>query len=258
MRVKVPESPQDSLGSRRAGRHTISRRRFVGRAAAGAAGVAVGAWVWVPLLSHAQTTAPPPRTPPTGTAAPGAGAATPTPLPKPQVQRAPLGQGAGLFLEFIEPAQGATAPLTGESADPAHPRTVELVSGSLGIRNPTTVGSVSGGAGAGKPQFEALRIVKNVDVTSPTLLMAAGQGTSFPQVNVYVRRGGGDDLVTYRFAQARVAAIAIASSDDNPQETVDFVFGAMDITYPGGTTGGIPGTAAWSVVNNQPVFEVGP
>jgi type VI protein secretion system component Hcp len=252
LRVQVLHTPPDPVSRPLDGRRTLSRRRFVGRTA-GAAGAALGAWLWVPLLSQAQTI-PPPKKPAAALAEAAA-----TPIPKPQARQAPAGQGLQMFLEFPQPLPGATDPLVGESTGAAHPRTVELISASLGIKNPTNIGAAAGGAVAGRAAFEALRIVKNVDATSPTLLTVAGQGVAFPQLNVYVRRAGDeDDLLAYRFKLALVTAIATASSDDSPQETVDFVFGAMDITYPGAPTGDEPGTAAWSVVTNQPELDVGP
>lgn len=229
----------------------MSRRRFVGTTV-GAASAAVGAWLWVPLLGQAQTTSPQPAAPPGATP-------TPTPLVKPITLQAAGGSGVAFFLEFPQPSEGGSSAitLTGESTDPAHPNTIDLLSAALGIRTPVTIGSSAGGAGAGKPQFEALRVIKNVDSASPGLFSAAGQSANFPLMNLYVRRPGADETTPlYQFKLVLVTRSVVAgdSTVDQPQETVDFEFGAMQVSASAQPTD----IAAWSSVLNQPIFEVGP
>jgi type VI secretion system secreted protein Hcp len=214
--------------------------------------LALGAWLWVPLLSQAQPRPSPPLKPLGPTP-------TPVPLVKPIALQAPGGSGVAFFLEFPTPSEGGLRPisLAGESTDAAHPNTVELLSASLGIRMPTPTASSPGGAAAGKAEFQALRVIKNVDLASPGLFFAAGQGAQFPLVNLYVRRSGGDDTTPlYQFKQVHVtrSVVAADSSVDQPQETVEFVFGAMRISYASQPAV----TAAWSTVLNQATFEVGP
>jgi type VI secretion system secreted protein Hcp len=229
----------------------MSRRRFV-EMTVGAAGAALGTWLWVPVLGHAQPT--PPRVP-----APFGATPTPVPLVKPITLQAPGGTGVAFFLEFPAPSEGGLSQisLTGESTDAAHPNTIELLSAELGIRNRTTIGSSQGGAGAARAEFEALRVLKSVDLASPHLLLAAGEGVHFPQMNLYVRRPGSDDTVPlYQFKLVYVTRSVIAADGtvEQPQETVDFVFGAMQIS----ATSQPVDVAAWSAVLNQPIFDVGP
>jgi type VI protein secretion system component Hcp len=140
-----------------------------------------------------------------------------------------------------------------------HADGIDLLEAALGVENPATIGSASSAGAAGKASFEALRIVKSVDATSPDLVALCGQGTTFPRMSLYVRRAGSDtDDVVYQFKLVKLTRMEVDAdtSGDAPQETVDFVFGALQIEYTGvGATS--PMTAAWSVVENQPVFDAG-
>jgi type VI protein secretion system component Hcp len=249
--MRIASSSNHADFGQRAARSLMSRRRFVGSTAS-AAGAVLGAWLWVPLLTQAQTT--PAQSPPPGR--------TPTPVPKPKIlPAAPAGQGDRFFLEFAPPTDADTAAFTvgPQSGDQAHPDSIELLEAALGIENPATIGSASSGVGAGKASFEALRIVKSVDATSPDLVALCGQGATFPQMSMYVRRAGSDtDDLVYQFKLVKLTRIEVDadSGGDAPQETVDFVFGALQIAYTSvGATS--PMTAAWSVVQNQPVFDTG-
>jgi type VI protein secretion system component Hcp len=234
----------------------MSRRRFVGTSAS-AAGVAVGAWLWVPLFTHAQTTLPKPNP-----LKPGSG--TPTPVPKPRAARPPVSQGVQAFLEFPDPlalSDGAVS-VAGDSLNADHPHTVEVMSAELGMRQSVDIGSAASGAGAGKAEFQALRIDKAVDLTSADLFAAATQGVFFRQLNLYVRRPNGaaqgDDAV-YQFKTVAVTRIEVQndSTSNQPTETVEFAFGALQITYQS-PTGVMPTPRAWSTVLNQPVFDTTP
>jgi type VI secretion system secreted protein Hcp len=234
----------------------MSRRRFVGTSAS-AAGLAVGAWLWMPLFSHAQTTPAKPNPLAIGTG-------TPTPVPKPRAVRAPGSGGVQAFLEFPDPVSlsGGDLSVQGESPNADHPNTVEVLSADLGVSQAVTIGSATGGAGTGKAQFEALRIDKAVDLSSADLFAVAAAGGFFPQVNLYVRRPNGaaqGDDVVYQFKTVAVTKIDILndSGSDQPTETVEFTFGALQITYQS-PTGVTPTPKAWSTVLNQPVFETTP
>ena len=234
----------------------MSRRRFVGTSAS-AAGVAVGAWLWMPLFSQAQTTPakPNPLT---------IGAGTPTPVPKPRPVRAPGSGNVQAFLEFADPVSLSDGDLRvlGDSPNGDHPNTIEVLSAELGVSQPVSIGTISGGAGSGKAQFEALRIGKAVDLSSADLFAVAAQGAFFPQVNLYVRRPNGaaqGDDVVYQFKTVAVTKIDIQNDRgaDQPTETVEFAFGALQITYQS-PTGVTPTPQAWSTVLNQPVFDTTP
>jgi type VI protein secretion system component Hcp len=233
----------------------MPRRRFVGTAAS-AAGLALGAWLWVPLFTRAQTA---PVKPSPQTIGPG----TPTPVPKPRAVRAPGSQRVQAFLEFPDRValSGGDISVAGESVSPEHPNTAEVLSADLGSRNPATPGPTAG-AQSGKAEFEALRIGKVVDLTSADVFAAATQGAFFPQVNLYIRRPSGapqgDDLV-YQFKAVAVTKVEVQTdgSSEQPIETVEFAFGALQITYQS-PTGVTSAPQAWSTVLNQPVFETTP
>jgi len=245
-------SASDNTRFSLAGERTLSRRRFVGISAA-VAGATLGTWLWVPLTTRAQTTAMPSIRAQTATA-------TPTHAPRPKIVSADAGaQGEQAFLEFPEPSQGSLQPIMvkGESIDSVHLGAIELLAAELGMQNSGLGSSATAGTAAGTAEFEMLRITKPVDAASPAIFLACASGASFPSANLYVRKTGGEEDLVYRFklVQPTKVQTAAGSGDDTPQEAIDFVFGAMQVEY---TQQGAasPMTQAWSVVENQPVFDV--
>ena len=123
----------------------------------------------------------------------------------------------------------------------------------------TTVASATSGAAANPAGFERLRITKSVDMSSPGIFLACAAGLSFPTANLYVRKAGGDEDLIYRFklVQPTNVQTAAESGAEATQEIIDFVFGALQVEYTRPGASG-PITQAWSVVSNQPVFDVNP
>jgi type VI protein secretion system component Hcp len=238
-----------------ASQHSVSfsRRRFVG-AAAGVVGAAASSWLWVPIMVHAQTA---PRTTP-----PVAGA-TPTPAPRRVARAAPGAAAVGLFLDITRPARGVSGPIvvTGGSEDATHSRSIELLSAELGLDREATIGSAAGGAELGKAEFQALKITKRVDLASVGLFAAAAEGASFPQAELYVRRGPDSSEVVYDFRLLLVQSIVTTGDSESPIETVEFAFGAMGLSAAARRspdTRDVLTSANWSQVINQPVLDVTP
>jgi type VI secretion system secreted protein Hcp len=175
-----------------------------------------------------------------------------------------------MFLEFtpIQIGVAGIVKISGESQDKAHQGTVALKSFDFGVENRQTIGSATGGAGAGKAAFQTFRVGKNVDSTSPQLLLASAVGAHFPQVNLYLRKAGGagaaapGDYLIYRFKMVLVTSVSWAgtSGDDQPQETVEFQFGALQVSYaaqsPTGQLSPTPIVTQWSQVTNTAEFVV--
>jgi type VI protein secretion system component Hcp len=133
--------------------------------------------------------------------------------------------------------------LAGESTDADHPNSIDLISAELGIANPTLVDAAS--PVPGRARFEALRVAKRVDRTSPDLLVALGEGGHFPLANLYLISRAGIE-VSFRFALVYPTLIAVGGdvSSDEPFETVEFRFGGMQTA-----------SQAWNVLLNQPVLD---
>ena len=96
-------------------------------------------------------------------------------------------------------------------------------------------------------------------MSSPGIFLACAAGLSFPTANLYVRKAGGDEDLIYRFrlVQPTNVQTAAESGAEATQEIIDFVFGALQVEYTRPGASG-PITQAWSVVSNQPVFDVIP
>ena len=216
---------------------------------AGAASAALGAWLWVPLIAQAQTT----QTTQTTTG-------TPKPVPTPNIVSAGSAHGELAFLEFPEDSPGPH-PITiaGESAGRVHPGAIEVLAAALGMQNTAAGGSAAGGAAPSRATFQKLRITKLIDRSSPGLFLACTTGASFPSANLYIRKAGNSDDIVYRLKLVVVSNVQTVarSGEDTPQEIIDFAFGALQVEYtrPGAVT---PITQAWSVVENQPVFDTTP
>ena len=181
------------------------------------------------------------------------------------------------FLVFTKPAVGALSVGTimpeGETMDQAFGplKAIELASFSLGTENPTTIGSTSSGAGAGKVKFQAFEVTKNVDKASPSLFTACASGAHFPQVDLYIRKAGATPtaggatghsylLYTFRLVYITTLSWSGGAGQDTTTETVDFVYGALGISYyTQANTGALatqPEIAQWSQVNNSPTLDV--
>lgn len=179
------------------------------------------------------------------------------------------------FLVFAKPAVGTLTPITpeGETKDQtfAPLKAIELDSFSLGVENPTTIGSASSGAGAGKAKFQSFEVTKFVDKASPSLFTACASGAHFPQVDLYIRKAGatsptgggtGHSYLLYTFRMVFITTVSWSggTGQDAPTETVDFVYGALGISYYSqDTTGALatqPEVAQWSQVNNTPTLTV--
>jgi type VI secretion system secreted protein Hcp len=184
---------------------------------------------------------------------------TPTAVPTPKIVPAATAHGELAFLEFPDPSPGRQPiAITGEVTDPTHPRAIQVLAAALGIQNNVSAAS---GSSASPATFQKLRITKSIDTASSGLFLACASGASFPGANLYIRKTGTTttDDVVYRFKLVAASGMQTTarSGDDAPQEIIDFDFGALQVEYlqPGSNS---PITQAWSVVENEPVFDVTP
>ena len=174
------------------------------------------------------------------------------------------------FLLFPEAAVGAnlkwkSSMPKGETLDVYHKDWLELKSFEVGCENPTTIGSATGGAGAGKFKLQPFKITKDVDTASTALFMACAAGAHYPTVILGIRKAGGEqkDYLQYCFRMVYVTNVSWSGGggEEAPEETVEFVYGAMGIHYiPQKSTGeqdlANGQVAAWSQTTNQPTLEV--
>src|SRR6476469_1053948 len=68
--------------------------------------------------------------------------------------------------------------IVGESKDKSHPGEIAVLSYDQGITN--SVSTSGGGGGASKPTFSDIRFRKQIDSTSPILMLNTATGKHFP------------------------------------------------------------------------------
>jgi type VI secretion system secreted protein Hcp len=174
------------------------------------------------------------------------------------------------FLFFPDKAKGgmlssANAKPEGESTDDvfSKKKAVEIKSFSFSVSQAQTAGSATGGASAGKAKFEKIVIVKDVDQSSAPLFGGCVAGAHFPSMMIVVRKPGGSNLLylQYVFLQVFVTKIAWSGGggEANPEENIEFVFGAMGMQYiqqKGDGQAGEKRIGYWSVTSNAPNMVV--
>lgn len=170
-----------------------------------------------------------------------------------------------MFLQFVGPSMTGIN-VVGESADKAHPQTITVDAVDFTVENPTTIGSSSAGAGAGagKAKFNAVKISKHVDSASPTMFQALTTGAHFPGMKLFVRRAGAttpSDYAIYQFNLVYITNIDVSGGggEEALQETVEMVYGALQVSYTPTTATGGPGKqqiATWNQVTNTDKLDM--
>jgi|SRR5215471_4712563 len=171
--------------------------------------------------------------------------------------------------------------IKGESQDAKHKGEIDIMSFSFGM---TQQGShaTGGGGGAGKVSFQDLHFVKRVDSSSPLLFLNCANGAHIKEVNLTVRKAGGDQLEYLKWkltdvlisgyqpagsvhSEAANAAAAVGTvgftggvhTSDIPLETVSMNFAKIEVSYqPQGADGrpqGGPVLAGWDLKQNKKV-----
>jgi type VI secretion system Hcp family effector len=160
------------------------------------------------------------------------------------------------FLKIDAPS-GVTIP--GETTDGSKSTTeFAVTSFSWGLSNATSIGSASGGAGAGKAKFSEFKITKPVDKSSPLLFKMAAMGTHAPSATLtLIRNGYKLPFLTVKLNLVFVTDIetnGISQGQDDPEETITLVFGALSESFaPTLPKGGLgsPVTGQWDQVTNS-------
>jgi type VI secretion system secreted protein Hcp len=168
-----------------------------------------------------------------------------------------------MLLQFVG-ASTTGITVVGESVDKAHPQTILVNAVDFSVENPTTIGSTSTGAGAGKAKFNAIKVSKHVDSASPALFQALTTGAHFPVVKLFVRRAGAttlSDYAIYQFNLVYITNVDISGDggDETLHETVQMVYGALQVSYAPMTATGTLGKqqiATWNQVTNTDKLDM--
>ncbi|WP_435169940.1 Hcp family type VI secretion system effector [Falsirhodobacter sp. 1013] len=105
------------------------------------------------------------------------------------------------------------------------------------LENKLNIGPQTMGAGAGKAEFEAFTIKKQIDKASSHLLEACGRVCHFNDVKLKLRKSTGsgtgkmNNYLTWTFQMLAVEKVEWTYGDPAPEETVTFKFGVCKIEY---------------------------
>src|SRR5258708_4039366 len=110
---------------------------------------------------------------------------------------------------------------------------------SFSLENKLNITQHTSGAGAGKAEFEAFTIKKQIDTASANLLVACGSGAHFQGVTVKIFKSGGNFsnakenlYICWTFNQLAVEKGEWSYADPPPGENVTFKFASC--TMPSG------------------------
>jgi type VI secretion system secreted protein Hcp len=165
------------------------------------------------------------------------------------------------YIYFEKPGAGGVQP-EGETTDKyfKEKKAFEIKEFSFDIENATTIGSASGGAAAGRTKFNVFNIKKATDQASPLFFQNCVAGIHYGEVTLAIRKSGaspttaGEPFLKYIFGTVFTTKISwTGPGDEAPEETIDFVYGTLQIKYTPQTPTGVMGVekpAGWSQIAN--------
>ena len=146
--------------------------------------------------------------------------------------------------------------INGESKDKSHAGEIDVLAWSWGVSNSGT-SHLGGGGGGGKAAFQDLSFTKYIDLSSPSLMLAAANGKHIPKATLVVRKAGENPLeyLTINLEQVLVSAYSTGGSggEDRLTENVTLNFAKMHAVYKeqdkSGAAGGAP-EFKWDIPGN--------
>jgi type VI secretion system (T6SS) effector Hcp len=91
------------------------------------------------------------------------------------------------------------------------------------------------GQASGKRGWEPVRIMKEVDASSPKLFQLAASGEKIPEVDIALYHSESGKMVpaaTYKLTDAIISSVQkMSSGGDRPMESVTFTFQKIEITH---------------------------
>jgi type VI secretion system secreted protein Hcp len=130
--------------------------------------------------------------------------------------------------------------IKGESLDHKHKDEIEVLSFSWGVANAGSAGP-DGKGGAGKPTFQDLLIVHDIDNATPALLQACATGEHIKDATITHRKAGKEqqEYLIITLNDVTITAVSQTGAEDQPYlESVSLKFAKVDLDYrkqgPGG------------------------
>ncbi len=124
--------------------------------------------------------------------------------------------------------------IKGESLDAKHKDEIEVLSFSWGVTNSAVIGAGGGGGGAGKPTFQDLSIVHNIDKATPQLMRACATGTHLKDATITHRKAGKgqQEFLIVKMNDVIITGVAHGGgSGQTGSETVSLAFAKVDLEY---------------------------
>lgn len=132
-----------------------------------------------------------------------------------------------MFLEIKE--------VPGESQKKGHEGQIDMVSFTFGATQTGSFAKGGTGGGAGKAEFNDIRIVKEVDKSSPKLFQACAAGTHFAAATIFVRKAGDKPLEYYKVELKDLMVSSVensgAADGDAVMEEITFNCAKINFTY---------------------------
>jgi len=144
--------------------------------------------------------------------------------------------------------------IKGESNDDKHKGEIDIHSFSWGLAQSGS-GHSSTGQGTGKVDVSDISIMKNVDLSSPTLQLACANGKHIAKGKLTVRKAGENplDYLTFDFEGLFVSSYQISGSSETPSESISLNFSKVKSEYWTQSAKGAKGDNAnfsWDVAKN--------
>lgn len=145
--------------------------------------------------------------------------------------------------------------VAGESSDKDHAGWIELLEYDFSIaQKVSTTASSVGGATAERSDFTDFTIVKQLDKSSPLLVLACAEGRHIDTVILELSRAGKVTFMTYRLTDCMISSVYAWGDGEFPEEKISINFGRLEIAYrqqtrATGLSSGIV-AAGWDRVKN--------
>jgi type VI secretion system secreted protein Hcp len=127
-----------------------------------------------------------------------------------------------------------TPDVAGESLDKTYAGKIDVLAWSWGVSNSGNA-QLGGGAGAGKVNVQDLSLTKYIDKASPTLLLAACNGTHYTTATLVVRKAGKTAVEYVKIVMTEVLITSLSTGgsggEDRLTENVSLNFAKVQFNY---------------------------
>ncbi len=137
---------------------------------------------------------------------------------------------------------------------------IQVLGLGLSIGNTAVAGTGGGGSTSVRADFRPLKILKEIDMASPKIYLAAAKGTHIPQMNInFYTQGASKFDIYYELLLENVVITNVTPSVNSSEggamtELVSFMFGKITWTYTPYKEDGSkepPVTTYWDLEQNQ-------